>query len=235
MNEPWVFDDMAVVRDWYRVTIEAIRQVSEIPLVIHGISFFFFPSPLTPQMHSVMLNGIGYWLTSHTRMLWWTHTSIMHLILMILPVQHQIVIKTRSLLLTTLLVVMVPCWDSKLASVFQPLLVNGLFPFVFFLFIFLGVLQLMIVWESFEELIDRFNSTILVNARILKNDLEILGGNSNILTSSTSKHLLLKENLDGSSGPGNWVRSTNFFFFERNISVHGFTFCFFFVSFWPFV
>jgi glucan 1,3-beta-glucosidase len=35
LNEPWVFGDMSIVRDWYRRTIVAIRQVSEIPIIIH--------------------------------------------------------------------------------------------------------------------------------------------------------------------------------------------------------
>jgi glucan 1,3-beta-glucosidase len=35
LNEPWVFGDMALIRDFYRTAIVAIRQVSKIPLVIH--------------------------------------------------------------------------------------------------------------------------------------------------------------------------------------------------------
>jgi glucan 1,3-beta-glucosidase len=35
LNEPWVFGDMAIIRDWYVEAIEAIRQVSQIPIIIH--------------------------------------------------------------------------------------------------------------------------------------------------------------------------------------------------------
>jgi len=35
LNEPWVFGDMSIIRDWYFTAIAAIRQVSEIPLIIH--------------------------------------------------------------------------------------------------------------------------------------------------------------------------------------------------------
>jgi len=35
LNEPWVFSDMAIVRDFYRTSIEAIRQSSKVPIVIH--------------------------------------------------------------------------------------------------------------------------------------------------------------------------------------------------------
>eukprot|EP01124_Arcella_intermedia_P008937 TRINITY_DN15744_c0_g1_i1.p1 TRINITY_DN15744_c0_g1~~TRINITY_DN15744_c0_g1_i1.p1 ORF type:complete len:581 (-),score=86.44 TRINITY_DN15744_c0_g1_i1:36-1778(-) len=35
LNEPWVFGDMAIIRDWYFEAIAAIRQVSQIPLFIH--------------------------------------------------------------------------------------------------------------------------------------------------------------------------------------------------------
>jgi len=35
LNEPWVFADMSIVRDFYVRTIEAIRDVSEIPIIIH--------------------------------------------------------------------------------------------------------------------------------------------------------------------------------------------------------
>jgi glucan 1,3-beta-glucosidase len=35
LNEPWVFGDMSIVRDFYVRTITAIRQVSEIPIFIH--------------------------------------------------------------------------------------------------------------------------------------------------------------------------------------------------------
>jgi len=34
LNEPWVFADMSLIRDWYVVTIKAIRAVSDVPLVI---------------------------------------------------------------------------------------------------------------------------------------------------------------------------------------------------------
>ena len=36
VNEPWVFLDMSVVRDFYLTAITAIRTVSDIPIVIHG-------------------------------------------------------------------------------------------------------------------------------------------------------------------------------------------------------
>jgi len=35
LNEPWVFSDMAIVRDFYRTSIVAIRAVSKIPIIIH--------------------------------------------------------------------------------------------------------------------------------------------------------------------------------------------------------
>jgi len=35
LNEPWVFGDMAIIRNFYVDAISAIRQVSKIPLVIH--------------------------------------------------------------------------------------------------------------------------------------------------------------------------------------------------------
>jgi len=35
LNEPWVFLDMSIVRNFYVATIDAIRQVSQIPIVIH--------------------------------------------------------------------------------------------------------------------------------------------------------------------------------------------------------
>jgi len=35
LNEPWVFIDMAIVRDFYVASITAIREVSQIPIVIH--------------------------------------------------------------------------------------------------------------------------------------------------------------------------------------------------------
>jgi len=35
LNEPWVFGDMSVVRDFYFKTITAIREFSEIPIIIH--------------------------------------------------------------------------------------------------------------------------------------------------------------------------------------------------------
>jgi len=35
LNEPWVFMDMSVVRDFYYAAITAIRDVSDIPIVIH--------------------------------------------------------------------------------------------------------------------------------------------------------------------------------------------------------
>jgi len=35
VNEPWVFSDMSIVRDFYVTAIIAIRQVSKIPLMIH--------------------------------------------------------------------------------------------------------------------------------------------------------------------------------------------------------
>jgi len=35
LNEPWVFMDMTIVRDFYFDTITAIRKVSEVPIVIH--------------------------------------------------------------------------------------------------------------------------------------------------------------------------------------------------------
>jgi len=35
VNEPWVFGDMAIVRNFYVDTISAVRQVSQIPIVIH--------------------------------------------------------------------------------------------------------------------------------------------------------------------------------------------------------
>jgi len=35
LNEPWVFDDMAVIRDFYRTAIVEIRKFSELPLIIH--------------------------------------------------------------------------------------------------------------------------------------------------------------------------------------------------------
>jgi glucan 1,3-beta-glucosidase len=35
LNEPWVFGDMSIVRDWYFRTITAIREVSQIPIIIH--------------------------------------------------------------------------------------------------------------------------------------------------------------------------------------------------------
>jgi glucan 1,3-beta-glucosidase len=35
VNEPWVFGDMVIVRNFYVDTISAIRQVSKIPIVIH--------------------------------------------------------------------------------------------------------------------------------------------------------------------------------------------------------
>eukprot|EP01130_Rhizamoeba_saxonica_P000267 TRINITY_DN10243_c0_g1_i1.p1 TRINITY_DN10243_c0_g1~~TRINITY_DN10243_c0_g1_i1.p1 ORF type:complete len:602 (-),score=179.68 TRINITY_DN10243_c0_g1_i1:62-1813(-) len=34
VNEPWVFGDMSVVRDFYRTTIEAIREISDIPIIM---------------------------------------------------------------------------------------------------------------------------------------------------------------------------------------------------------
>jgi len=33
LNEPWVFDDMAVIRDFYRTAIVEIRKFSELPLI----------------------------------------------------------------------------------------------------------------------------------------------------------------------------------------------------------
>jgi glucan 1,3-beta-glucosidase len=35
LNEPWVFGDMSIVRDFYRRTIIAIREFSQIPIIIH--------------------------------------------------------------------------------------------------------------------------------------------------------------------------------------------------------
>jgi len=35
LNEPWVFGDMSIIRDWYFSAITAIRQVSDISLIIH--------------------------------------------------------------------------------------------------------------------------------------------------------------------------------------------------------
>jgi len=35
LNEPWVFGDMSLVRDFYVTSIKAIRAVSDIPLIIH--------------------------------------------------------------------------------------------------------------------------------------------------------------------------------------------------------
>jgi len=35
LNEPWVFGDMAVVRDFYKTAVEAVRDISDIPLVLH--------------------------------------------------------------------------------------------------------------------------------------------------------------------------------------------------------
>jgi len=35
LNEPWVFGDMSIVRDWYVQAVTAIRAVSKIPIVIH--------------------------------------------------------------------------------------------------------------------------------------------------------------------------------------------------------
>jgi len=35
LNEPWVFGDMSIVRDFYVDTIIAIRKISDVPLVIH--------------------------------------------------------------------------------------------------------------------------------------------------------------------------------------------------------
>jgi len=35
LNEPWVFGDMSVVRDFYRTAVTAIRVVSEVPLILH--------------------------------------------------------------------------------------------------------------------------------------------------------------------------------------------------------
>jgi len=35
LNEPWVFGDMAIIRDWYVKTIIAVRQVSQIPIIVH--------------------------------------------------------------------------------------------------------------------------------------------------------------------------------------------------------
>jgi len=35
LNEPWVFGDMAIIRDFYVRTITAIRQISEIPIMVH--------------------------------------------------------------------------------------------------------------------------------------------------------------------------------------------------------
>jgi len=35
LNEPWVFGDMSIVRDFYFRTISAIRQVSDIPIIVH--------------------------------------------------------------------------------------------------------------------------------------------------------------------------------------------------------
>jgi len=35
LNEPWVFGDMSIVRDFYRTAIVAIRGVSQIPIIIH--------------------------------------------------------------------------------------------------------------------------------------------------------------------------------------------------------
>jgi len=35
LNEPWVFGDMAIIRDFYVRTIIAIRRISEIPIMVH--------------------------------------------------------------------------------------------------------------------------------------------------------------------------------------------------------
>jgi len=35
LNEPWVFGDMSIIRDWYFDAITAIRVVSQIPIIIH--------------------------------------------------------------------------------------------------------------------------------------------------------------------------------------------------------
>jgi len=35
LNEPWVFGDMSIVRNFYRTAIVAIRQVSQIPIIMH--------------------------------------------------------------------------------------------------------------------------------------------------------------------------------------------------------
>jgi len=35
LNEPWVFGDMSVVRDFYYTAFDAIRAISDIPLVVH--------------------------------------------------------------------------------------------------------------------------------------------------------------------------------------------------------
>eukprot|EP01123_Difflugia_compressa_P007679 TRINITY_DN20_c0_g1_i6.p1 TRINITY_DN20_c0_g1~~TRINITY_DN20_c0_g1_i6.p1 ORF type:complete len:645 (+),score=143.98 TRINITY_DN20_c0_g1_i6:1355-3289(+) len=35
LNEPWVFGDMSIIRDFYVRSIIAIRQVSDIPIIIH--------------------------------------------------------------------------------------------------------------------------------------------------------------------------------------------------------
>jgi len=35
LNEPWVFGDMSIVRDYYIAAIDAIRKISQIPIVIH--------------------------------------------------------------------------------------------------------------------------------------------------------------------------------------------------------
>jgi len=35
LNEPWVFSDMSLIRDWYIKTIKAVRKVSDIALIIH--------------------------------------------------------------------------------------------------------------------------------------------------------------------------------------------------------
>jgi glucan 1,3-beta-glucosidase len=35
LNEPWVFGDMSVVRDFYVTSINAIREVSQVPIIVH--------------------------------------------------------------------------------------------------------------------------------------------------------------------------------------------------------
>jgi len=36
LNEPWVFGDMSIVKDWYVDTIAQVRQISKLPLIIYG-------------------------------------------------------------------------------------------------------------------------------------------------------------------------------------------------------